>query len=130
MNELSNLFSRHHELRATADKRSRDELQKVWQRLKEAMPPPATAASVPPEFTALLRRHGLRLAELAAARRADLSDLSRRMVSLVTQLRMTRASPALFNAFEVLKVRRREYVHSNVLAWLSIVFSDLSNRRR
>lgn len=56
------------------------------------------------------RERGLRSGELIAARA--------RIRPALAELRVLRASPATFNPFLVLRLARREYVHSNVLAWL------------
>lgn len=61
-------------------------------------------------------------ASVQAARRArrsvELATLGAQLGSLVEALRQARSKAGTFSIFDVLQLQRREYVHSNMLAWL------------
>jgi len=53
-----------------------------------------------------------------ARRAAALAVLGAKLGPLVDTLRQRQATAGKFSVFDVLQLQRREYVHSNVLAWL------------
>lgn len=65
-----------------------------------------------------LRRHDTEI------RNANLSSARVRMEDALLSLRFEKASPKTFNLFRVLRLSRREYVHSNVLSWLCDPFGN------
>ncbi len=74
-------------------------------------PPAERLLRVAAEFRSLRgKERGFREDSLASAQE--------RIGPALSGLRAERASPSSFNPFQVLRLARREYVHSNVLAWL------------
>src|SRR5262245_46474983 len=55
---------------------------------------------------------------LSARAGAEIEDLTRRVDVVVSELRVLRSTGREFNSFDVLRIGRREYIHSNVLRWL------------
>jgi hypothetical protein len=93
-------------------------LAQVLDRVRPAM---AKLRALPSRVSAvpMLASRLRELRALAESERGKQLERTRTvLVGLATTLRAKLASPDRFNTFEVLELQRREYVHSNVLAWL------------
>jgi hypothetical protein len=66
----------------------------------------------------LIRSYKEAATDLALSPERHLAALAARVSDARQALRRDLSPPEHFNLFDILRVRRLEYVHSNVLAWL------------
>lgn len=109
------LLSRHRQFESAQGREVQTVLRGMLERLVKSRP---AASSVDTSLINLFSQYRHFLVDVTRYRASQIGALAARFTVMRNELRLHLADAGHFNPFDVLRVRRREYAHSNLLAWL------------